>query len=313
MATTGVLNELMNETAWQQMRDAQALREESYRDRDAVNRNVGSVMGKNDFLMLLSAQLRHQDPLNPQSDSEFAAQLAQFSALEQMQNMSETLSYMASYQAYSLVGKYVIATAMVDGVLSEIPGVVDSVFTKNGVAFAQIGEYLVPVSAISEVFDSSSMLTPDMLIQTSGNLIGRTVMAQVIDSVVEGVVTRVSVDKGVMYALLDDGTGIPKYVKVSSIFDIRETGTPSGITQPEAPEPPDRPNLIKDGDGYIETDDEGIHLGRWDWDTAIKEWLATGYVITDDEGNELGRWAWDAVEGKWIFEEADHDTGEPQP
>ena len=92
MSTTGVIRDLMNETAWQQARDAQALREESYRDRDGVNRNVGSIMGKNDFLMLLSAQLRHQDPLNPQSDSEFAAQLAQFSALEQMQNMSETLS-----------------------------------------------------------------------------------------------------------------------------------------------------------------------------------------------------------------------------
>jgi len=305
--TNSVIRDLMNETAWQQTRDAQALREESYRDRDGPNRNVGSIMGKNDFLMLLSAQLRHQDPLNPQSDSEFAAQLAQFSALEQMQNMNETLSYMSSYQAYSLVGKYVIATAVVDGVLSEIPGVVDSVFTKGGTAFAQIGDYVVPISAISEVFDSSGMLTPNTLIQTSNSLIGRTVIAQVGSSILEGVVTRVSVDKGVMYALLDDGSGIPKYVRVDGIFDIRETGTSNGVTPPqEAPEPPDRPNLIKDGEGYIERSDEGTHLGRWDWSEAIKEWVATGYAVLDDEENEIGRWAWDATDGKWVFEE-------PQP
>jgi len=306
MSVSSTIRDIINETAWQQARDAQALRESSYAE--GADRNVGGTMGKNDFLMLLSAQLRHQDPLNPQSDSEFAAQLAQFSALEQMQNMNETLNYMAGYQAYSLVGKYVIATAMVDGVLSEIPGMVDSVFTKGGTAFAQIGEYIVPISAITEVFDSSSMLTPNTLIQTSNSLIGRTVMALVGETLYEGIVTRVTVDRGVMYALLDDGSGTPKYVRVGDIFDIREAGTPGIITPPQEPpveiEPPDRPNLIKDGEGYIETNDEGTHLGRWDWSEAIKEWTATGFAIEDDEGNELGRWAWDAADGKWVFEEA---------
>jgi len=229
MSTVYSVNNLLNETAWQQARDAQQLREDSTKE---GSRSVGGTMGKNDFLMLLAAQLRYQDPLNPQSDSDFAAQLAQFSSLEQMQNMNETLSAMANYQAYSLVGKYVIAAAYVDGVFSEIPGVVDSIFMRKGVTYAQIGEFVVPISSITDVFDASSMLTPEQLIQTSNNLIGRTVKAQVGEDVIEGIVTRITVDKGMMYVRIDDGTDEPKFVFVGSIFDIRQPGTPGDDKPP---------------------------------------------------------------------------------
>jgi len=231
MAVTSTIRDLINETAWQQSKDIKTAREESY-TAEGKARNVGGIMGKNDFLMLLSAQLRYQDPLNPQNDAEFASQLAQFSSLEQMQNMNETLNSMANYQAYSLIGKFAIATAMVDGVLSEIPGVVDSIFTRNGVTYAQIGEYVVPISAITDVFDNSGLLTPESLIQTSNNLIGRTVRAQVGENVVEGLVTRVYADKGYMYAQIDDGSDEPKTVPVGSIFDIRQTAAP-GVPEPE--------------------------------------------------------------------------------
>ena len=62
----------------------------SYGSESEPNVDV-SQLGKNDFLTLLIAQLRNQDPLNPASNTEFIAQLAQFSSLEQMTLMNANL------------------------------------------------------------------------------------------------------------------------------------------------------------------------------------------------------------------------------
>lgn len=50
-----------------------------------------SALGKQEFLKLLTTQLKSQDPMNPMKGQEFAAQLAQFSSLEQLLNINETL------------------------------------------------------------------------------------------------------------------------------------------------------------------------------------------------------------------------------
>ena len=227
------ITDLMNETALQQSRDAQAAREASYRGEGG--RNVGDSMGKNEFLLLLATQLRYQNPLEPTSDSDFAAQLAQFSSLEQMQNMNATLASMATSQAYSLIGKLVYAEQYVNGEVSEYFGFVESVYTRNGITFAQIDgyEFGVPVAGILEVFDNSGFVTSDSFIQTSNSLIGRTVAAKVGDTVTEGVVTRLVVDGGVMYAFIDDGEEEQTVVRVSSIFDIRVTGASNAPTSVE--------------------------------------------------------------------------------
>ena len=54
------------------------------------------TMGKDAFMNLLVTQLQHQDPTQPQDNSAFVAQLAQFSSLEQLQQMRSTLDTIAA-------------------------------------------------------------------------------------------------------------------------------------------------------------------------------------------------------------------------
>jgi flagellar basal-body rod modification protein FlgD len=51
----------------------------------------GQIVGKDDFLKLLVAQIRNQNPLNPADGVEFLSQLAQFSQLEQLINIRTQL------------------------------------------------------------------------------------------------------------------------------------------------------------------------------------------------------------------------------
>ncbi|GAA0331844.1 hypothetical protein GCM10008967_23080 [Bacillus carboniphilus] len=58
----------------------------------------GGYLGKDEFLKILMAQLQNQDPLNPMQDKEFIAQMASFSSLEQMMNMSNSFQKLALSQ-----------------------------------------------------------------------------------------------------------------------------------------------------------------------------------------------------------------------
>jgi len=79
------------------------------------NTQQNKELGKNEFLNLLVAQLNNQNPLEPQGNGEFIAQLAQFSSLEGIQQLNSSVSSMMSsfqssqaLQASSLVGRKVI-------------------------------------------------------------------------------------------------------------------------------------------------------------------------------------------------------------
>lgn len=61
-------------------------------DFEIVSPSEVGTLDKYDFLQMILVQLQNQDPLNPLDNSEFASQLAQFSTLEQMTNMSSQLN-----------------------------------------------------------------------------------------------------------------------------------------------------------------------------------------------------------------------------
>ena len=111
-----------------------ALDELTYKNLDSENINKvrgSSDLGKDEFMKLLTTQMQYQDPLNPQSDQDFIAQLAQFSSLEQMQNLNSTFN---NTSAYSLIDKYVeIEHSEANGEHKSAEGIVDSVkINKNG-------------------------------------------------------------------------------------------------------------------------------------------------------------------------------------
>ncbi len=81
-------------------------------------------LGKDDFFQMLIAQLQNQDPLNPLDGTDFTAQLAQFSSLEQLFSINEHLELMGLYQsslnsaqALNLIGKEITASG--DSVIAD--------------------------------------------------------------------------------------------------------------------------------------------------------------------------------------------------
>ena len=148
-----------------------------------VTRNPNSQLDKNAFLQLLITQMRYQDPLNPVDDKEFLAQMAQFSALEQMQNMNAT--YQKS-QAYAMIGKNIVAETYnsLTYTVEEIRGTVTGVNMKNGDPMLEVGDKDVPISDVVTVYDPFQLSNIYTSLVTSQNmaLIGKYIQAITVDS-----------------------------------------------------------------------------------------------------------------------------------
>ncbi len=112
-----------------------------------------SSLGKDDFLQLLVAQMKYQDPMEPTSNTEYIQQYATYSELEQMMNMSETMDLQ---RASSLVGQTVYVEFTTEaGTEKSVEGVVDYVYYESGTPFVSINGELYKAEDVVSVYDAT--------------------------------------------------------------------------------------------------------------------------------------------------------------
>ncbi|MCR5388756.1 MAG: flagellar hook capping protein [Lachnospiraceae bacterium] len=123
---------------------------ESATTTSSTDKKNNSDMGKEDFLKLLVAQMKYQDPLQPQENTEYVTQLATFSQVEAMTNMSGTMSQM---EANNLVGKIVIMkpTNSVTGETTTVTGTVDYVMHEGNKVYLSINDSLYNLDDLDTV------------------------------------------------------------------------------------------------------------------------------------------------------------------
>jgi flagellar basal-body rod modification protein FlgD len=115
-------------------------------------------LGKDDFFKLFLAQLRNQDPTKPLDDKEFIAQLAQFSLIDTMQQVSKSLGGTQLAQASALIGDQVVGTDT-----SGLPaiGTVDRIVQDTtGIFLVLDSGALLEPSQVSQVTHTQASATP---------------------------------------------------------------------------------------------------------------------------------------------------------
>lgn len=172
----------------------------------AAKRSTTSELGKNDFLNLLVTQLKYQDPLQPTDDKEFIAQMAQFSSLEQMQNLNTSFT---ATKAFSLIGKQFQATITKDDGTNEVvTGVAEKVKLQSGKAYVVSNGKEIPIEQVTEVSESS---TKSQSIVDLMGLIGKNVTGTLFDTEgdsipLDGSVSGLETQNGVNFAILNGVT-----------------------------------------------------------------------------------------------------------
>jgi len=110
-----------------------------------------------DFLQLMITQLTNQDFMNPTDDTEFLSQMAQFSSMQQMQNLA---AYSKSNYMMSLLGKEVTVTKLsIGGKATKITGIVDRIAMDDEEMKICIGGNPYELSQIVSIDDKTASTT----------------------------------------------------------------------------------------------------------------------------------------------------------
>ncbi|MGM9927518.1 MAG: flagellar hook assembly protein FlgD [Bacillus sp. (in: firmicutes)] len=197
----------------------------SIQSKTKVATESNDYLGKDAFLKILMTQLQNQDPTNPMDDKEFIAQMAQFSSLEQMTNMTKAIEELTAMQKESqliqfseFAGKVVKWDIMTENSNGEIAvesgtNTIEKVQFKDGSAvFVLDNGETIEAGNISEVLSSNSTSTSagTNSFSQASELIGQTIKYSLADGeeVLEGKVISVSSKDGLIQYELQDGKKI---------------------------------------------------------------------------------------------------------
>ncbi|WP_017378978.1 flagellar hook capping FlgD N-terminal domain-containing protein [Paenisporosarcina sp. TG-14] len=119
-----------------------------------------NALGQDAFMKILVTQMKHQNPLEPIKDTEFIGQMAQFSSLEQLSNLNQTMTQFIQLQGKQpltehahLIGNTVHWEQEINGQLQSGQGIVKALAFSNGELLAEIGEdnIKVPIDSIHRI------------------------------------------------------------------------------------------------------------------------------------------------------------------
>ena len=118
-----------------------------------IDNGITAAAGRDEFLQLLTTQLRHQDPLDPIDQQDFVAQLAQFSTLEGIEQLNASFSDMLKLQELtqgaSLIGRRAVYQPI--GQPLPVEGLVEGVRLQGGSLAAVINGESVSIDQILQL------------------------------------------------------------------------------------------------------------------------------------------------------------------
>lgn len=115
----------------------------------ASTKKSGSDLTMEDFFKLMAAQLQNQNMMDPVDNTEFIAQMAQFSTLSQMTELSNAVN---STFAVSMIGKTVnLRSLSENGTIIYDSGTVDSITFSEGTAYLEVHGNYYPISNVTGV------------------------------------------------------------------------------------------------------------------------------------------------------------------
>lgn len=185
----------------------------------ATTNTAKNTLGKDSFMKMMIAQLQNQDPLNPMDGTAFVAQLAQFTSLEQLQNLNDVMSALPGYlnnfsnaQMANLIGSEATAAGNVLNVTGsttkisyQLPSDIQSgtvkIFNSNGalVDIVRIGSQKTGLQ--STTWNSSSQSPGNYTYEVSA--VDRSGAEVTVNKMISGQITGVSFKDGKSYLTIN--------------------------------------------------------------------------------------------------------------